>query len=137
MPGRKLKPPGLKIIAGTARPDRDSGPGVAIPPLSQVPEVPTWMTNAHAQGEWRRLGPILIANNLLTAGNLAGFSALCSCYGMLIDAASGRAESSAALIGQFRALLADFGLTPASQSRVKLSSPEAKPNGFAKFLTRA
>lgn len=127
-----LKPRALKNIAGTERPDRDGLPAANLPALSEAPPAPDWMPNAFATKEWERLAPILAANKLLTEASLSALGVLCALHGQIVDMWSRRVEPNGALLGQYRALINDFGLTPVAQGKVKQGAQEKKGNPFAR-----
>ena len=104
------RPPVLKLLAGTSRPDRAAPEGSALPALDGVPPAPGWMTNPHARREWRRLAPILTANKLLTAGNLGIFVQLCALQGRLVETWVDGATPTAALLMTHRAHCVSLGL---------------------------
>ena len=61
---RPAKPHNLKVVAGTARPDRIT-PVVELPTIDAPPPAPDWMPNAHAIREWDRLARILTAHHVI------------------------------------------------------------------------
>jgi hypothetical protein len=102
----------LKIIAGTARPDRAvPAPIVTLTALDEVPAPPEFLPNGHAVAEWRRLAPVLVANKLLHAGNLHALALLCGLHGRIVQLWSAGEAPQAATVGQLRALLSDLGLS--------------------------
>jgi hypothetical protein len=106
------KPEHLKLISGTARPDRAArAPIVELTPLAEVPTAPAFLPNGHAVAEWRRLAPVLTANNLLHAGNLHALALLCGLHGRIVQLWAAGEAPQAAVVGQIRALLADLGLS--------------------------
>jgi|SRR5207237_1048171 len=121
------KPRSLKVIAGTTQPCRD-GDGKSsevpeLPPITAVPPPPDWMPNSHAVKEWHRLAPLLVANKLLTEAGLSALGTLCALHGKLVQLWAAGEAPNAAMLGQYRSLVNDFGLTPAAQGKV------AKPLG--------
>lgn len=135
--GAPPKPLALKVISGTAGPGAHSA--VEIEPLRQVPDAPDWLKNEHALTEWRRLAPILVANGLLTEGGLMALAHLCGLHGEIVDCYERRLKPSAYAYSTYRALLGDFGLTPAAQSRVKSGGDgrAAGANKFGKFAKKS
>lgn len=130
--GPAKKPANLKVIAGTDRSDREEIAGVDLPLVADCPNAPDWLPNPHAIKEWDRLAPILTANKLLTEAGLSALGVLCSLHGQLVDMWSRRVDPPASLVGQYRGLINDFGLTPVAQGKVKPSGSEEKGNPFAK-----
>lgn len=123
MPGPSKTPRSLKVIAGTDRPDRAAPPApapeVELPTLAELPKAPTWLPNAHAKREWERLGPILVANGLLTQGGIAAFGQLCALHGKLVQLWAAGETPTGHMLSQYRALINDFGLTPVAQGKVR------------------
>lgn len=132
MPGPGRKPSSLKSIAGTDRPDRKTEGSVALDPLGELPPAPNWLPNAHAKKEWQRLGPILVANGLLTDGGLSAFGMLCSLHGKLVQLWSAGESPTGHMVAQYRNLINDFGLTPVAQGKVKPVGEKPQGNAFAK-----
>lgn len=129
MPAKK--PPQMKLVAGTTRADRPEIPAVELPVLDTVPFAPDWLPNAHAVKEWTRLAPILVANKLLTEGGLSALGMLCSLHGKIVQLYAAGEAPNANMIGQWRSITNDFGLTPAAQGRVRAVAAEPTGNKFA------
>lgn len=114
------KPEHLKVISGTSRADRKPEPGAAdIPAIDEMPQMPAWLTSQHGQDEWRRLGPILLRHRLLTEANVNAFASLCALHGAIVQFYAAGTVPSNGMLGQHRALLMQFGLTPASASKAR------------------
>jgi phage terminase small subunit len=128
---RPKKPSQLKIVAGTTRPDRPEIPAVELPVIDRVPDAPDWLPNAHAVKEWTRLAPIMVANKLLTEGGLSALGHLCSLHGKIVQLYAAGEAPNANMIGQWRSLTNDFGLTPAAQGKVRAVAAEPAGNKFA------
>ena len=126
------KPDRLKLLAGTARPDRTSPGAPALPLLDAVPSAPAWLVNLDALREWHRLAPVLVANRLLHAGNLGVFGQYCALHGHLIAAWQSDLTPTAAMLSAYRALSVALGL-----AGMALSAPaDSKPNRFAEIANR-
>ena len=115
---RSKKPQTLKVVAGTDRKDREQPDAVDLPPVDKLPEPPDWMPNAHAVKEWKRLSKILMANNLLTEGDLGPLGHLCSLHGKICQLYAAGEAPTASMIGTMRNLQNDFGLTPVARGKV-------------------
>ena len=129
MPAKK--PASLKVVAGTNRVDRPELPKVELPPIDHVPVAPDWLPNAHGVTEWNRLAPILVANKLLTEGGLSALGMLCALHGKIVQLYAAGEAPNANMIGQWRSLTNDFGLTPAAQGKVRAMGAEPVGNKFA------
>lgn len=131
----------FRVLDGTVTPKakrdkqelEEKGGGLVADPFRTVPKAPNWLPNVHAQKEWQRLAPILVANRILNEANLGGFSQLCSLHGKLVQLWAAGEPPSGHLISQYRQLLNDYGLTPVSSSRVAaIKSESEKANRFSR-----
>jgi phage terminase small subunit len=127
---RPSKPHNLKVVAGTARPDRIA-PVVELPVIGEVPSAPSWLPNAHAVMEWDRLARVLVANRLLTEGGLSSLGHLCALHGKIVQLHAAGESPNAALVAQWRGLANDFGLTPVAQGKVRPHGEEPAKNEFS------
>ena len=132
------RPRSLKVIAGTVQPCRDKpDEGPRLPVIDEAPPPPDWLPNAHAVNEWNRLAPILTAHRLLTEAGTGSLAVLCALYGKIQQLFAAGESPTANMIGQYRALANDFGLTPIAQGKVRpAAEADAKGNRFAKFGKR-
>ena len=126
MPGPPKKPTNIKAIRGTVRPDRVPEGGIEAPTLDEMPEVPDWLPNIHAVKEWEKLGPVLIGLKLLTVHNLGPFAQLCALQGKIVQLWSAGETPTGHMLSQYIKLVQEFGMTPASQSRVKATDSDGK-----------
>jgi len=126
---RSAKPHNLKVVAGTARPDRIA-PVIEMPTIS-APPAPDWMPNGHAVKEWDRLALILSANRLLTEASLSALGQMCALHGKIVQLYAAGESPNAALIAQYRALANDFGLTPVAQGKVRPHGEAPAKNEFS------
>lgn len=131
------KPPQLKVIAGTERKDRDTGPSVVLPLVAAIPEAPDWLPNAHAVREWERLARILTANKLLTEAGCSTLGHLCALHGKLVQIWAAGEVPTGQMQAQYRNLINDFGLTPVAQGKVKPAGKAVDSNPFARNGNRA
>ncbi|RSE84350.1 hypothetical protein [Achromobacter denitrificans] len=130
------KPVQLKVVAGTARADRDFQPetqAVELELVLDVPEAPDWLPNKHAEAEWHRLTRILHSNRLLTEASLSPLAMLCALHGKLVQLWMAGETPTGHMLAQYRALVGEFGLTPVAQGKVKGSAPVAQTGN--KFKT--
>jgi len=123
------KPSSLKLIAGTSRPCRDVAT-IELPPVSAVPQAPSWLPNAHAVTEWIRLVPILMANMLLTEADLSALAQMCALHGKCVQLYAAGEAPTASMVGTLRNLMNDFGLTPVARGKVKPSGEAPRENAF-------
>lgn len=154
MPRRK--PTAMKKLSGTLRKHRTNPNEPTYPELGAEP--PAFLDQA-GRDEWSRLFPMLTDRGLLTAGDAAAFSGYCGQYsiwtaameavkreGLVITLPNGVLAQNPNLAiatkasKEMRAFLVEFGLTPASRSRVEASArkdlshnPFADVDPFAEF----
>jgi hypothetical protein len=131
MPGPRKTPRHLKLLKGTLQPCRDSPAGVALPALDGVPIPPVWMTDLTAIAEFRRLASVLMANRLLTAGNVALLAHLAMLHARITASWMADETPTAALLTVYRRLSGDLGLTS-----MPVQAPASKPNRFAEIARR-
>ena len=132
--GRKPKPTALRRSEGNPG-KRGYNPAEPVAP-GDLPDGPAHL-NAAARAEWTRLALTLNEMGVLTTIDRAGFAAYCQCYGRWVEAElklretpllymtqSGYIQHSPwlsvankqlELMGRY---MTEFGLTPASRSRV-------------------
>jgi hypothetical protein len=137
MPGPGKKPASLKAVAGTERKDRENIPLVEYETIDYVPPAPDWLPNHHAVTEWNRLAPFLARYKLLTEGGLAALGMLCSLHGKCVQLFQAGECPNASMVGAYRNLINDFGLTPVAQGKVKSVQPEETGNKFKNNGKRA
>lgn len=124
----KIKPPQLKALTGSREPNRSQ---VDLPLVDTLPLAPDWLEETAAQ-EFTRLARILHNNRLLTEASLSPLAVLSLIYGRIVSICRAGETPHASLIAQYRAFVSDFGITPASASRVLPNSGPTKENRFAK-----
>jgi P27 family predicted phage terminase small subunit len=141
----------LKVIEGNpgkkALPKNEPKP----PAANALPEPPSRFSR-DAKAEWRRTGPILHKMGLITLADLPMFEAYCEAWGGYVAAT--RAYASEPLVEGQRgnlvrnpaaqiardhldkaiALARDFGMTPASRTRIDLPGQASGSGGIAAAL---
>ena len=145
MRGRKPKPTPLKVLGGTARPDRVNAaePRFRIP--ERTPRPPAFLT-ADAAEIWRDLGKLLREAGLFTVVDRYALAMFCvvaarwmeaerklQMVSLVLTAESGNLYQNPWLHvankawGQMRQMLSEFGLTPAERSRLKTVVADEEP----------
>ncbi|MCC7200950.1 MAG: hypothetical protein IT483_15690 [Gammaproteobacteria bacterium] len=129
----RRKPPELKSLAGTARPDRDTANVASLlPRMDVVPAPPDWLTLPAAVAEWNRVAPLLVSVGILKATMTSTLGHLCQLHGRLLSNYAHGLEPKAALVAQYIRLSSLFGLTAIDATR--LPRPvESKRNPFRDF----
>jgi P27 family predicted phage terminase small subunit len=146
MPGPVPKPTALKLLAGNPG-NRPLNPYEPKPALA-VPSCPSHL-DKEARREWRRIVPELTVLGLLTRVDRAALAAYCVAYsrwitaerevqrtGLTVVSPNGYPQKSPHLaiadkaLEQVRKFAAEFGLTPASRSKVTAAPTEDPDEDF-------
>jgi len=125
MRGRRPAPTALKILRG-AQKCRINGNEPRFSPVSER-RAPSWL-GKFGSDLWRRLMPVLAGAGLLTEGDMAALELLCDEYDIVR-----RDPEDALARDRLRKLLVEFGLTPASRSRLKVPG-EKRGDELEEFL---
>jgi len=150
-PGPPPKPTKLKILAGNPgrRPLNEAEPAPPVP--SSTPYVPRWL-DPEAKREWRRITKVLIELGLYTELDRAALIMYCQAWALYVKAQKELATTDLVLTGtkggqyqspwlgisnrahgQLRAMLAEFGLSPAQRARV-VATPAERERSLAEIL---
>lgn len=153
MRGRKPTPTPLRILRGN--PGKRALNRNEPTPAPTIPEAPAHLTPA-ALEEWDRIAPVLLEQGLLTDLDRAGLAAYCVAYarwieaeesvrklGVLVKSPNGFPVHSPYLaianraMEQMQRLLAEFGMSPSSRSRVTATDKAARSaNKLSQFIRR-
>ncbi|NSZ06508.1 P27 family phage terminase small subunit [Agrobacterium tumefaciens] len=100
--------------------------------ITKMPAPPKRLS-PHAKAEWRRVFPVLIKRGVVTSGDLAGIESYCTAVGFvaqITEQMAGMAVPDMKLGGlqirymqTARQLAAEYGLMPASRSRIGGAGP--------------
>jgi P27 family predicted phage terminase small subunit len=141
-PGRKPRPPALKLLEGRG-PGVDSG-GRKVPAslgFVRLPPEPPYFLEGEALAEWNRIVPELARLELLKPVDSAALTAYCLAWQRLVDAhalvasegllshnSQGRVRHPAVAVIEaaskdLRAWCSEFGLTPSAENRVTRPEP--------------
>lgn len=136
--GHNRKPTALKVIQGTTRPDRVSENEPAPVVLTSAPNPPAHLDRFGKQA-WRDLAPALQRLGLLTEVDLIGLALVCDAYSQwrraskvlyTMDPLDERYRSVAVSVERARNDLRlagnEFGLSPASRSRLSVAPAEGR-----------
>ena len=150
MPGPARKPTAQKEIEGTARPDRQN-PLEPRPEMLSVDEPPpAWLTGDAARAAWPQVVEILVGMRVATIADRFSLGLLCDAFGRFIErrneverkgwTSSTKTSTNSRMyrerpeVGQMERawkqvvdLLAQYGLTAASRSKVAATSPSGAP----------
>ena len=132
--GAKPLPTKLKVLRGTLRKHRTNANEPRV--HAEIPRCPTELS-AVAKREWRRIAPELAALGLLASIDRTALALYCDAYARWVEAIRAVEEFGVVIKShtgfpmqspylaiankageQIRLLLAEFGMSPASRSRV-------------------
>jgi P27 family predicted phage terminase small subunit len=158
--GPRPTPTHLKLLRGNPGKQaiNRSEPQPEIP--AAIPEPPAYL-DGYAADEWRYIAGQLFYLRLLTSVDIAVLAAYCDAYatwrtareaiaaladddpvthGLTVPTKNGSAQSPLALVARNAAkdmvrFASEFGLTPASRSRISVRSGEPPPSKFAKLIS--
>ncbi|ADK81306.1 phage terminase small subunit P27 family [Sediminispirochaeta smaragdinae] len=153
--GHNKKPTILKLTHGTFREDRANEKEPEVKALDEAPKAPSHL-NTFAKNKWKELAPVLAQTRVLSATDLTMLEALCEAYGQYREAQyavyhytdddgkkrkrnlaqymSGKNSQTMPeytamrqALSMVKTISAEFGLSPATRSRVSaIDTPEAK-----------
>ena len=142
--GRRPQPTALKLLRGNPG-KRKPNPREPKPPPVSTLDPPPWL-HTEAQGEWRRLAPMLGRLGVLTESDVDALAAYCEAFitwkqateqlrtkGLVVKrkgappGLSPYLRIANAALAQMRALLVEFGMTPSARARVQVTPVAAAP----------
>lgn len=141
--GPAPKPRDRKILEGTFRKDRDTGPTLEPTRLEKVPPAPRWLSKL-ARKEWKRIASELVSKNALSVNDIGTLEGYCASYGRAVAAEQALADAGTLVMvapqgmiprpevniakqawAEVRSFAAKLGATPADRTRVR--TPDQKP----------
>ncbi|WKT59118.1 P27 family phage terminase small subunit [Microbulbifer thermotolerans] len=128
--GRKKTPANLKVLAGTTRKDRETPDAPEFDLLEEFPDPPLHL-NTDGVEMWNQLGPQLVNARVLQVVDLYALEQLCATWQMVRKKIKAEMEVTAAENNALKALFSEFGMTPASRSKVASGGERKKGNKFA------
>lgn len=121
-PGRKPKTNAQKRAKGETRPSRqnkiDDENIIQFPQVDDVPEAPEWIYYDDGFELWNEIAPQLYKQKVLTKADVYALAHLCFLHGELVDNSRRGIGSPSASYAQLRLYFNEFGMTPASRTRV-------------------
>lgn len=128
---RRRDPEETKAAKGETRPSRRLENIVEFPKVDETPDPPAYLGFEESINLWNEIAPILFAQRILTIADVQALGHLCQLHGEVIDMYSRRIAVPASTLAQLRMYFTEFGMTPASRSRVAGSGAEdGKGNKF-------
>jgi P27 family predicted phage terminase small subunit len=151
MAGRKPKPTAMKLVKGTLRSSRTNPDEPKL--QCCLPPCPPHLTDL-AKDEYNRLGRKLVKAGIMTALDEIALAALCQSWAQYIEATEDIEKNGLSTPGAtgadklnpsvtaanvflttVRSLLAEFGMTPASRSRIAAAPAEnLEGEEWARFI---
>ena len=128
--GRKATPPNLKVLAGTARPDRAEADAPEFDLVDDFPDAPQHL-NVDGAEMWKNIGQTLVAARVLQVVDLYSLEQLCFSWQCFRKKAKADMEPTAAETTALKALFSEFGMTPASRRKVAAGAQKPSGNAFA------
>lgn len=146
MRGRKPKPTALKLLQGNPgkRPIDANEPQPAVPAGDRAPYAPRFLCD-EGKAEWRRIIGYLLEAGLYTEVDRTALAMYCQAFGRWIEAEKQVDERGPICTSdngnlyqnpwvaiankrwdQVRKVMAEFGMTPSSRTRVTVAMPEEK-----------
>jgi len=151
--GRRPTPTKLKVLTGNPgrRPLNHAEPR----PEPALPACLAELSDA-AKQEWKRVGKDLQRLGLLSSIDRAGLAAYCEAWAQWLEAISAVQHSGAVVkapsgypilnphlavanqaYGRMKAMLIEFGMTPAARSRITATSPDSEYDPADEFFDDA
>ena len=151
-PGPPPKPTKLRLLQGnpSRRPINTNEPQPTS--IQKTPPAPKYLRRT-GRAEWRRVAKLLVNLGLLTDLDLTALGAYCASYqrwltaektlekdGMAFTAPTGQVKRSPYLLiareamADMRGFMQEFGMTPASRSRVEVSGKPTDQEKVEEFL---
>lgn len=128
------KPTELKLLGGTARPDREQASVASLlPRMEAVPPPPEWLTLPAAVREWNVIAPMLVECGVMRPTMLSTLGHVCMLHAHLLAAYEAGETPRAALVAQYRALAGSFGLTAVDSRRMPPSETRRAPSIFERL----
>jgi phage terminase small subunit len=131
MRGRKPTSPQLKVIQGTARPDREEPDAPQFELVEKFP-APAQHLDADGAHMWNTLGPQLVASRVLQVVDLFALEQLCYAWQRTRRKAKAGMDITAAEDMALKALFSEFGITPAARRKVTSAEEKKAGNPFAR-----
>lgn len=146
MPSPKPIPTALKVLRGNPGNKRLPKPGEEPSPevIARLPEAPDWLGEA-GRIEWERVGPVLIAQRVLTEADLVAFSAYCAAIDLMVESKRDIQKNGHTIRGDrggevrnpalasftqavnvLKSLAGEFGMTPSSRARMRLPGDDGE-----------
>jgi len=132
MSRRKTKNDDEMRAQGDLRPCRAIGNVVEWPHVTEIPAPPEWLLSVDGLELWHRMTPHLLAQRVFTTADAESFAHLCQMHGQIADAYRLGNKPTPTDMAQLRMFFIEFGMTPASRTKVLMSDGAGQSNKFAR-----
>lgn len=134
----------MKVIAGTARKDRDpppetlktQGQSAEVGHEDETPAPPDWLPNAHAVKEWERLMPLLMKNRMLSEIGLSPLAMACALHGRIVQKFTAGETPTGHMMAQYINLLKLLGISDSGGGGGPAGGAQPKENPFKRNARR-
>jgi len=127
---RKPLPTGNKVIKGTFQNCRAPADVPEFEPVDVFPDPPI-ILNPDGIDMWNKVGPQLIAAKVLQTADLYMLEQMCYSWQRFRQTARAGSDITAAENNALRGMFAEFGMTPASRTKVSTGGEKPAGNKFA------
>ena len=125
---RPTKPRALKLLEGTARPDRlRDEPEFEVTNDAQPPYP---LRGPIAVAEWQRVVPLLESQGVITEVDLAWLCVAVNCFDAIQERWQSGESPTGSMLQQWRSLAEGLGMSPSSRAKVQRVSVAKEPNPF-------
>jgi len=128
--GRKPTPPGVKLLRGTFRRDRQRA--AVVPPVADAPAAPPSWLSAYARRLWQERVTTYSRRGMSVAGCEGALAAYCQLEAQIARRWQKGQDVPPAWLNALRLFAGEFHDTPSSQ--IGRGTPAAPPNRFAQFV---
>ncbi len=94
--------------------------------LEGLPDPPRRL-KGEAKKEWYRIIGFVVKNRLIGSEGLSLLASYCNLHALIVADEKRGKLATAAMYGQYRTLASEFGLLPASRSRIKTGNAQENP----------
>lgn len=125
-----------KKAKGTFQPCRAIGDVLEFPVVESTPAAPEWVID-EGLTLWNEMVPLMMTQRVLTNADLHAMAHMCKLHAELIDGYSRKIRATASDLSQLRMYFSEFGMTPASRTRIGKTSETEEKNKFKRNGNKA
>ena len=116
--GAKPKPTALKVLHGTARPDRVKTH--ELMPTPGIPTMPGWLL-PEAKSEWRRVVRDIGHTGVITMVDRSLLAVYCQLWARFVEGERSGDQIPTSRLTRMQSLAAEFGIGPAIRARMDMA----------------